>query len=178
MEYCVVTRYGQAADFPRDVCLTVSRDHAVFLFYPILIVHYHFWLVNNREIYTGISRWTPSTWYIKVHGRHGWRHNGDSDRRPLTLPLWFDRVTLRLYDDLSQINGIAGIIKPRKRFLERGKHRSSEHGINPLLLVCWRGYGNSSTLSSIAIPRLAFCRAWYCDAACGSIPVSASSYKG
>ena len=48
----MVTRYGQAdvprevsgrggpavrpaaADFPRDVCLTVSRNHAVFLFYP------------------------------------------------------------------------------------------------------------------------------------------------
>ena len=50
----MVTRYGQAdiprevsgrgrpavgpaaADFPRDVCLTVSRNHAVFLFYPVL----------------------------------------------------------------------------------------------------------------------------------------------
>ena len=49
----MVTRYGQAdvprevsgrradrrsapaADFPRDVCLTVSRNHAVFLFYPV-----------------------------------------------------------------------------------------------------------------------------------------------
>ena len=48
----MVTRYGQAdvprevsgrggpavrpaaADFPRDVCLTVSRNHAVFLLYP------------------------------------------------------------------------------------------------------------------------------------------------
>ena len=25
-----------AADFPRDVCLTVSRNHKVFLFYPVL----------------------------------------------------------------------------------------------------------------------------------------------
>ena len=50
----MVTRYGQAdipqevsgrggpavrsvdADFPRDVCLTVSRNHAVFLLYPFL----------------------------------------------------------------------------------------------------------------------------------------------
>ena len=50
----MVTRYGQAdiprevsgrgrpqvgpaaADFPRDVCLTVSRNHKVFLFYPVL----------------------------------------------------------------------------------------------------------------------------------------------
>ena len=26
---------GLAGDFPRDVCLTVSRNHAVFLFYPV-----------------------------------------------------------------------------------------------------------------------------------------------
>ena len=49
----MVTRYGQAdiprevsgrdrpavgpaaADFPWDVCLTVSRNHKVFLFYPV-----------------------------------------------------------------------------------------------------------------------------------------------
>ena len=53
----MVTRYGQAdvprevsgrggpavrpaaADFPRDVCLTVSRNHAVFLLYHIMTPH-------------------------------------------------------------------------------------------------------------------------------------------
>ena len=52
----------------------------------------------------------------KDNERHWWRHNGDSDRRPLSLPLRFDLVTLCLYGDLGQINMIAGILKLRKRF--------------------------------------------------------------
>ena len=43
---------------------------------------------------------------------------------------------------------------------------SFEHGINSLPFSCFRRYRNFSTLS-IAIPRLAFGRAWYCDAVCG-----------
>ena len=85
-------------------------------------------------------------------------------RSPLSLPLRYDLVTLCLYDDLGQINVIAGILKLRERF--RMSQILFEHGINLLPLVCFRGYGNLSTLS-IAIPRLAFGRAWYCDAACG-----------
>ena len=132
--------------------------------YPMLRADSRFWLVNNREIWSRISRLTSSAWDIKTKERHWWRHNGDSDRRPLSLPLRYDLVTLCLYDDLGQINVIAGILKLLKRF--RMSQILFEHGINSLPLVCFRGYGNLSTLS-IAIPRLAFGRAWYCDAACG-----------
>ena len=111
-----------------------------------------FWLVNNREIWSRISRLTSSAWDIKTKERHWWRHNSDSDRRPLSLPLRYDLVTLCLYDDLGQINVIAGILKLRKRF--RMSQILFEHGINSLPLVCWRGYGNLST-RSIAIPRAA-----------------------
>ena len=132
--------------------------------YPMLRADSRFWLVKNREIWSRISRLTSSAWDIKTKERHWWRHNGDSDRRPLSLPLRFDQVALCLYGDLGQINVIAGILKLRKRF--RMSQILFEHGINTLSLVCFRGYGNLSTLS-IAIPRLAFGRAWYCDAACG-----------
>ena len=111
-----------------------------------------------------LSHAPSSAWDIKTKERHWWRHNGDSDRRPLSLPLRYDLVTLCLYDDLGQINVLAGILKLRKRF--RMSQILFEHGINSLPLVCFRGYGNLSTLS-IAIPRLAFGRAWYWDAACG-----------
>ena len=130
-------------------------------FYPMLRADSRFWLVY-REIWSRISRLTSSAWDIKAKERHWWRHNGDSDRRPLSLPLRYDLVTLCLYDDLGQINVIAGILKLRKRF--RMSQTLFEHGINSLPLVCFRGYGNLSTLS-IAIPRLDFGRAWYCDAA-------------
>ena len=133
-------------------------------FYPMLRADSRLWLVNNREIWSRISRLTSSAWDIKTKERHWWRHNGDSDRRPLSLPLRYDLVRLCLYDDLGQINVIAGILKLRKRF--RMSQILFEHGIHSLPLVCFRGYGNLSTLS-IAIPRLAFGRAWYCDAACG-----------
>ena len=132
--------------------------------YPMLRADSRFWLVNNRGIWSRISRLTSSAWDIKTKERHWWRHNGDSDRRPLSLPLRYDLVTLCLYDDLGQINVIAGILKLRKRF--RMSQILFEHGINSLPLVCFRGYGNLSTLS-IVIPRLAFGRAWHCDAACG-----------
>ena len=150
-------------------------DTAWIILYPMLRADSRFWLVNNREIWRRISRLTSSAWDIKTKERHWWRHNGDSDRRPLSLPLRYDLVTLRLYGDLGQINVIAGILKLRKCF--RMSQILFEHGINSLPLVCFRGYGNLSTLS-IAIPRLAFGRAWYCDAACGYIPVSASANKG
>ena len=135
-----------------DICL-----------YPMLRADSRFWLVNNREIWSRISRLTSSAWDIKTKERHWWRHNGDSDRRPLSLPLRYDLVTLCLYGDLGLINVMAVILKLRKRF--RMSQILFEHGINSLPLVCFRGYGNLSTLS-IAIPRLAFGRAWYCNAAC------------
>ena len=137
---------------------------AYIIIYPMLRADSRFWLVNNREIWRRISRLTSSAWDIKTKERHWWRHNGDSDRRPLSLPLRYDLVTLCLCGDLGQINVIAGILKLGKRF--RMSQILFEHGINSLPLVCFRGYGNLSTLS-IAIPRLAFGRAWYCDAVCG-----------
>ena len=85
-------------------------------FYPMLRAESRFWLVNNREIWSRISRLTSSAWDIKTKERHWWRHNGYSDRRPLSLPLRYDLVTVCLYDDLGQINVIAGILKLRKRF--------------------------------------------------------------
>ena len=65
-----------------------------------------------------------------------------------------------LCGDLGQINVIAGVLKLRKRF--RMSQILFEHGISSL----WDKFANLSTLS-IALPRLAFGRAWYCDAACG-----------
>ena len=94
--------------------------------YPMLRADSRFWLVNNREIWSRISRLTSSAWDIKTKERHWWRHNGDSDRRSLSLPLRYDLVILCLYDDLGHINVIAGILKLRKRF--RMSPILSEHG--------------------------------------------------
>ena len=143
------------------ISLYITAD---FGHYPMLRADSCFWLVNNREIWSRMSLLTSSAWYIKTTERHWWRHNGDSDRRPLSLPQRYDLVTLCLYGDLGQINVIAVILKLRKRF--RMSQILFQQGINSLPLACFRGYGNLSTLS-IAIPRLAFGRARYCDAACG-----------
>ena len=115
------------------------------LFYPMLRADSRFWLVNNREIWSRISRLTSSAWDIKTKERHWWRHNGDSDRRPLSLPLRYDLAPLCLYGDLGQVHVIAGILKLRKRF--RMSQILREHGINSSPLVCFRAYGNLSTLS-------------------------------
>ena len=150
--------------FHDDNPRTMTQVTTWIILYPMLRADSRFWLVYNREIWSRISRLTSSAWDIKTTERHWWRHNGDSDRRPLSLPLRYDLVTLCLYGDLGQINVIAGILKLRKRF--RMSQIVFEHEINSLPLVCFRGYGNLSTLS-ITIPRLAFGRAWYCDAAFG-----------
>ena len=50
------------------------------LSYPMLRADSRFWLVNNHEIWSRISRLTSSAWDIKTKERHWWRHNGDSDR--------------------------------------------------------------------------------------------------
>ena len=55
--------------------------------YPMLRTDSRFWLVNNREIWSRISRLTSSAWDIKTKERHWWRHNDDSDHRLLSLPL-------------------------------------------------------------------------------------------
>ena len=92
-----------------------------------------------------------------------WRSRGDHGRRPLPLPLRCDRATLSLCDDLGKINGISGVINPRKRFMMW--QTSFERGMNSLPFVCFRRYGNLSTLN-IAFPCKAFSHAWYCDAKC------------
>ena len=94
----------------------------------MLRADYRFWLGNNREICSRISRLTSSALDIKTKEHHWWRHNGDPDRRPLSLPLRYDLVTLCLYDGLGQINVIAGILKLRKSF--RMSQILFEHGIN------------------------------------------------
>ena len=134
------------------------------MFYPMLRADSRFWLVNNHEIWSRISRLTSSARDIKTKEHHWWRHNGDSDRRSLSLRLRYNLVTLCLYDDLRQINVIAGILKLQKRF--RMSLILFEHGKNSLPLVFFRGYGNLS-IRSIAIPRAAEGQAWFCDAAYG-----------
>ena len=68
--------------------------HIDIFIYPMLRDESRFWLVNNREIWSRISRLTSSAWDIKTKERHWWRHNDDSDRRPLSLPLRYDLVRL------------------------------------------------------------------------------------
>ena len=119
--------------------------------YPMLGVDFHFWLVNNREVYTCISRLTSSAWNIMRKERHWWCHNCNQDHHLLSLPLWCDRATLCSYDDLGKIKGVSEILKLRKCF--RTWQTSFDHGIKHL--VCFRRYGNISRLS-IAIPCLAF----------------------
>ena len=160
---CSFMHYFQPMDLGHGKVITSLFSMGVII-YPMLRADSRLWLVNNLEIWSRVSRLTSSAWDIKTKERHWWCHNGDSDCRPLSLPLRYNLVTLCLYDDLGQINVIAGILKLRKCF--RMSQILFEHGINSLPLVCFCGYGNLSTLS-IAIPRLAFGRAWYCDAACG-----------
>ena len=150
----LITTITHHSQFTPTILIRATRD---ILFYPMLRADSRIWLVNNREIWSRISRLTSSAWDIKTKERHWWRHNGDSDRRPLSLPLRYDLVTLCLYDDLGQINVIAGILKLRKRF--RMSQILFEHGINSLPLVCFRGYGNLSTLS-IAIRVVLRCCVW------------------
>ena len=84
--------------------------------YPRPCAGSRFWLVNSRETQRRIARLTLSAWNIKTKERHWWRHNVESDRRPLSLPLQYDRVALCLYGEIGQINGIAGVFKLRKDF--------------------------------------------------------------
>ena len=97
------------------------------ILYPMLGAESRFWWVKNCEVWTRNSRLTSSAWNIMRKERHCWRHNGDHDCRPLSLPLRCDRATLCLYDDLSQIKGVSEIFKLRKRLIIW--QTSYEHGI-------------------------------------------------
>ena len=135
-----------------ECAICFEHKHDIF-YYPMLRADSRFWLVNNREIWRRISRLTSSAWDIKTKECHWWRHNGDSDRRPLSLPLRYDLVTLCLCGDWGQINVIAGILKLQKHF--RMSQILFEHGINSLSLVCYRGYRNLSTLRPLAARGIA-----------------------
>ena len=136
--YQIVTRVTSDVDVSSThlTCIDIRILHISYRFcrmvmdislYPMLRADSRFWLVNNREIWSRISRLTSSAWDIKTKERHWWRHIGDSDHRPLSLPLRYDLVTLYLYDDLGQINVKAGILKLRNRF--RMSQILFEHGI-------------------------------------------------
>ena len=158
-EICRVVSSGDVAFVRAGISVRCSPFLLCITFYPMLRADSCCWLVNNREIWSRISRLTSSAWDIKTMERHWWRHNGDSDRRPLSLPLRYDLVTLCLYDDLGQINVIAGILKLRKRF--RMSQILFEHGINSLPLVCFRGYGNLCNTTLGLRPRVVLrCCVW------------------
>ena len=66
---------------------TIADD---IMYYPMFGADSRFWLANNHEVYTCISRLTSSAWHLMKKGYHWWRHNSDHDRRPLSLPLQCD----------------------------------------------------------------------------------------
>ena len=162
--FCVVLRCLALRSVPfRSVAWRGVAWHRIS--YPMLRADSRFWLVNNREIWRRISRLTPSAWDKKKQ-----RNSIDDVAMAIPTAVRFPYrygttiVTLCLYGDLGQINVKAGILKLWKRF--RMSQILFGLEINSLPLVCFRGCGDLST-PSIAVPRLAFGRAWYCDAACG-----------
>ena len=74
-----------------EPCIIMCIILGVTIIYPMFSADSCFWLANNR---TRISRLTSSAWEIKRKEHHWWRHNGNSARRPLSLPLRCDRATL------------------------------------------------------------------------------------
>ena len=143
-------------------CLMIYTLTAVWCnipIYPMLSADSDFWLVNNCEIWTRISRLMSSAWDIKRKERQWWHHNRDSDRPPLYLPLQCDRVIiLYLYRDLGQINGIDWILKLRKCF--RMSKTSFDHGINSLPLVCFSGIYPHLALKYQPWPSVLRCCVW------------------
>ena len=100
--------------------------------YSMLAADSCVWLANNREVQTHIERLAWSAWDIKRKECHWGRHNGDHDRRPLSLPLRFDRVTLSVYNDLGQIKWMAGASKLRKG-VRMWQHRL---GMGKYITIC------------------------------------------
>ena len=125
------------------------RKNTDMTFYPMYGAVSCFWLVNNCEAYTPISRFTSTAWDTKKNECHLRRHNGDHERRPFFVPPQWHQVTVCLYNDIGQTKGISWIFKLQKCF--RMRQTSFEDGINSLPLIWLRRYGN--------LPR-----AWYWDA--------------
>ena len=134
------------------------------IIYPMIGADSCFWLANNCEVYTCISRLTSSAWNIMRKERHWWRHNGDHDRHLLSLPLWFDWATFVFirwfrpdkrgiwdFEAVEIFQNLTSIVWAWDKF------------VTPCLLPQIQDFIHTW----IAIPRLAFGRAWYCDAACG-----------
>ena len=106
--------------------------------YPMIGDEFRFWLANSRELYTRTSRLTSSA-----------REKNDIDdvTMVITTAVVFScrcDTTECLQNELVQIKVISDILMLRKWL--RMWQKYVEHGINSLPLVCFRGYGNLSTL--------------------------------
>ena len=68
----------------------LSHTICSIIFYPMFRADSRFWLANNIEEYTSISRLTSSAWTMMRKEHHWWHHNGDHEGHPLSLLLWCD----------------------------------------------------------------------------------------
>ena len=157
--------------YDTNVILVIYEVSFCIFFYPLLGADTHFWLTNNHEVYGSISRLMSSAWDIKRKELHWWRHNGNHDHQPLFLPLRCNQVTLCLYNDLSQIKGIAGISKLQKHF--RMWQTSLEHEINSLPRICFldMGIDNEKILKDdklISEGKARFHQIWLVSQKCAS----------
>ena len=73
----LLTHICHSAPMSSYMCICFVKTKWI-VYYPMLRADSRFWLVNNREIWSRISRLTSSAWDIKTKERHWWRHNGDS----------------------------------------------------------------------------------------------------
>ena len=89
--FCIyfTVEYRQPTTMVHGFALSVNHRSR-----SMLGAHSRVWLANKRGILTRISRLTSSALDVKRKERLWWRHNGDHDHSPLSLPLWCDRVTL------------------------------------------------------------------------------------
>ena len=131
-QYPVSGTPGIPHEYPRVFWAAHGVSTRTTNLFPMLSAGSCRWLVNSRETQRRITRLTLSAWDIKTKERHWWRHSVDSDRRPLSLSLQYDRVTLCLYGEIGQINWRDGVCKLRKGF--RMWQILFEHGIDSLPL--------------------------------------------
>ena len=59
-----------AADFPRDVCLTVSRNHKVFLLYTLSVLHNNDNLQGNTHYNKASTLRRYKQYHIAQHEYH------------------------------------------------------------------------------------------------------------
>ena len=143
------------------LCVSVlinTMNISIFIPFPEIILSYRylvwsmhgpdssFWLANNRELYN------------YTHVSHVWRHQRE---------IWWE---MNVIDDVTMASRppsafLAAVMRSSNIVFIRW-FRPDKRGSWDFKTVCFRGYGNLSTLS-IAIPHLNFVRARYCDAVCG-----------